>query len=94
MTNSIQSSVQVMNIKDTMQEIMSLSADSSMPMGLKKILRETFKCLLLHTVSMNPPGIVTKCCKSILGCEARINSWYSGDDVLMKAYPFCRAERG
>ena len=60
-------------------------------MGLKRILRETLKCHICHTVPFNPPVIVTKCCKTILGCESCINSWYSGEDALTKTCPSCRA---
>ena len=74
--------------------MMTLSADNSIPMGLKRILRETFKCRVCHTVPINPPVIVIKCYKTILGCESCINSWYSGEDALTKTFPSCRAARG
>ncbi|KAL5496426.1 hypothetical protein EMCRGX_G012706 [Ephydatia muelleri] len=35
-----------------------------------------------------------KCCKTILGCEACVNLWYSGPDALEKTCPRCRAKRG
>ena len=85
---------EVGGIKEALGEMMTLSADSSIPMGLKRILRETFKCHICHTVPINPPVIVTKCCKTILGCESCINSWYSGEDALTKTCPSCRAARG
>ncbi len=81
-------------IKETLGEMMTLSTDSNFPMGLKRILRETFKCRICHTVPSKPPVIVTKCCKTILGCESCINNWYSGQDALTKTCPSCRAERG
>ena len=85
---------EVGGIKEALGEMMTLSADSSIPMGLKRILRETFKCHICHNVPINPPVIVTKCCKTILGCESCINSWYSGEDALTKTCPSCRAARG
>ena len=85
---------EVGGIKEALGEMMTLSADSSIPMGLKRILRETFKCRVCHNVPINPPVIVTKCCKTILGCESCINSWYSGEDALTKTCPSCRAARG
>ena len=85
---------EVGGIKEALGEMMTLSADSSIPMGLKCILRETFKCHICHTVLINPPVIVTKCCKTILGCESCINSWYSGEDALTKTCPSWRAARG
>ena len=43
---------------------------------------------------MQPPVVVAKCCKSILGCESCTNNWYSGPDAMTKTCPLCRAERG
>ena len=85
---------EVGGIKEALGEMMTLSADSSVPMGLKHILQETFKCHICHTVPINPPVIVTKCCKTILGCKSCINSWYSGKDALTKTCPSCRAASG
>ena len=75
---------EVGGIKEALGEMTILSADSSIPMGFKCILRETFKCHVCHTAPINPPVIVTKCCKMILGCESCINSWYNGEDALTK----------
>ena len=46
---------EVGGIKEALGEMMTLSADSSIPMGLKHILRETFKCRVCHTVPIQPP---------------------------------------
>ena len=46
---------EVGGIKEALGEMMTLSANSSIPMGLKRILRETFKCHICHTVPINPP---------------------------------------
>lgn len=43
---------------------------------------------------MQPPVVVAKCCKSILGCETCANSWYCGPDATTKMCPLCRAARG
>ena len=74
--------------------MMTLSADNSIPMGLKRILRETFKCRVCHTVPINPPVIVIKCYQTILGCDSCLNSWYSEEDALTETFPSCRAARG
>ena len=81
-------------IKDSLSEMMTLSADCRMPLGLKRILKETFKCRICPSIPIRPPVIASKCCKTLLGCESCINSWYSGPDALTKTCPFCRAERG
>ena len=85
---------EVGNIRETLDDMMTLTEDTRVPMGLKRILRDTFKCHICHSVPIKPPVIVTKCCKKILGCESCINTWYSGLDALVKTCPACRAERG
>ncbi len=85
---------EVGSLKATLGEMMTLNEDSKVPLGLKRVLRETFKCRICHTVPIKPPVIVTKCCKTLLGCELCINKWYSGADALVKACPACRADRG
>ena len=81
-------------VKEALTDIMSLTRDSRMPLGLKQILRDNFQCFICHVVPIRPPVIITKCCKTILGCETCVNAWYSGEDALTKTCPKCRAERG
>lgn len=85
--NSIKTSIEDINIytRDT---------KSKLPIGLKCALQENFKCKICHSLPMQPPIVVAKCCKSILGCESCANSWYSGPDAMVKTCPLCRAERG
>ena len=82
---------EMVSIKDTLAEAMSLTKFTKIPLGLKRTMRDTFKCHICHCVPIVPPVIVTKCCKTILGC---LNSWYSGQEALTKTCPSCRAERG
>ena len=81
-------------IKETLSDVMSLTKDTRIPVGLKRLMRDAFKCNICHTVPVRPPVIVTKCCKKILGCEPCVNHWYSGDEALTKTCPACRADRG
>ena len=81
-------------IKDTLMDMMTLNAESKLPMGLKRMLRDTFKCHICHSIPAKPPLIITKCCKNMLGCETCVNQWYSGPDAMTKTCPICRAERG
>ena len=83
---------EVGSIRESLNDMMTLTEDARVPMGLKRILRDTFKCRICHSVK--PPVIVTKCCKNVLGCESCINTWYSGPDALVKTCSACRAERG
>ena len=75
--------------------MMSLQqSNSRIPLGLLKITQDTFKCAICRAVPITPPVIVAKCCKSILGCDTCVNSWYSRPDALTKHCPKCRVERG
>ena len=51
-----------------MTDMMTLTSD--LPIGLRRVLRDTFKCQICHSVPVKPPVIVTKCCKKSLGCQA------------------------
>ena len=73
---------------------MQLSKESKIPLGLKRIVRDSFKCKICHAVPINPPVIMSKCCKTLIGCEPCINTLYSGPDALTKPCPCCRSERG
>ena len=69
-------------------------SNSLIPLGLKKLLQDSLKCHICQAVPFIPPIVMAKCCKSILGCEACVNGWYSGPEALNKTCPRCRAERG
>ena len=56
-------------IKGSMKDMISLTKNTPLPVALKHILRDNFKCSICHSVPIRPPVIVTKCCKTILGCE-------------------------
>ena len=43
---------------------------------------------------MNPPIIMSKCCKRTIGCEKCFNLWYTGPEALTKNCPSCCAECG
>ena len=80
-------------LKNTVSDILTLSRETKVPLGLHRLIRDTFKCKICLTVLMTPP-IISKCCKTIVGCEKCVNEWYSGPDALTKTCPSCRAERG
>ena len=81
-------------IRDMMADIMSLNANTNLPIGLRRVLQDTFKCQICHSVPVRPPVIVTKCCRNILGCQQCTNTWYSGPEAMSKTCPMCRADRG
>ena len=81
-------------VKSVVDDIMSVTKDSTIPLGLKKILRDTLKCRICLSAPIVPPVVITKCCKVLLGCEACVNRWYRGDDALTKPCPACKHARG
>ena len=36
-----------------------------------------------------PPVIFAQCCKSIIGCQICIDTWYRGDDGITQKCPLC-----
>ena len=80
------------SIRDMVTDMMTLTSD--LPIGLWRVLRDTFKCQICHGVPVKPPVIVTKCCKNMLGRQACVDTWYSGTEAMTKTCPICRAERG
>lgn len=82
------------SVKSVVDDIMSVTKDSSIPLGLKKILRDTLKCRICLSAPIVLPVVITKCCKVLLGCEICVNEWYRGDDALTKPCPACKHTRG
>lgn len=83
----------VEEMKSTVGEIMEVTKHSRLPLGVKKAILECFKCIICLNLARSPI-VITKCCKSILGCSSCVNTLYSGADALTKACPLCRTERG
>ena len=40
---------------------------------------DAFTCKICKDSPIEPPIILYKCCKTIIGCESCINFWYSGE---------------
>ena len=85
---------EVGGVKDMVSSMMTLNSTSPVPLGFKRVIKDTFKCMICHCVPIKPPVIVTKCCKQLLGCQDCVSTWFSGDDALTKSCPLCRSERG
>ena len=85
---------EVASIREIMVDMMSLAADTNLPMGLKRMLQDTFKCQICHTVPIRPPVIITKCCINLMGCQACVDTWYSGTEAMTRMCPMCHADWG
>ena len=82
------------SIKESIQDIWHLNETSKVPMGLQRIIRDAFQCKICLSIPIQPPVMMSKCCKVIIGCETCVNGWYTGSEALTKTCPSCRTERG
>ena len=85
---------EITGLKGMVSDVMKLTKDTKIPFGLKKVVGDSFKCKICHLAPIKPPVIMSKCCKTLLGCDSCVNRWFSGDDALTKVCPFCKSERG
>ena len=49
---------EVGSIKETLTDMFSLTENSCIPVGLKCILHDTFKCTTCHRVPIRPPAVI------------------------------------
>ena len=80
-------------VKDSIEDIFKITSLQKLPPGLQYLLSESLQCKICHGIT-KPPVIITKCCKTILGCATCSDMWYRGEDALIKHCPACRSERG
>ena len=85
---------EVDSMKTSINDILHLNERSKVPVALQRLMRDAFQCKICLCTPTRPPVIMSKCCKSILGCERCINEWFNGPDALLKACPACKTERG
>ena len=91
LSKSLQSlKTEVGAIRDTM---LTLTGNTTLTPRLNQATWETFKCQICQS-HIKPPVIITKCCQNILGCQACVETWYSGPDSALSTCPVCRAEGG
>ena len=76
-----------------LKEVFKVTKNSNIPLAMKKSIETTFQCKICRNL-MTPPIIFSKCCRSLLGCAACTDEWYSGPTGLMKNCPNCSTERG
>jgi hypothetical protein len=59
----------IKTLKSDVASLFEVSRRTRVPMGLKKMLIDTFRCTICQSTPMTPPIIFSKCCKSIIGCK-------------------------
>ena len=85
---------EVDSMKTSINDILHLNERSKVPVALQRLMQDAFQCKICLCTPIKPPVIMSKCCKSILGCERCINEWFNGPDALLKTCPACNTERG
>lgn len=81
-------------MKEVIKDFLHLNEKSRLPMGLR-LIRDAFQCKVCLSIPINPPPVImSKCCKTVIGCERCVNAWYSSPEALTKTCPSCRAECG
>ena len=61
-------------IRNQIDSLMSLQGTLQIPLSLRKLLLDSFKCIICHNV-IEPPVIYSRCCRRLLGCEQCIDTW-------------------
>ena len=79
-------------MKDSLDKIFTVTNGMSVPIGLRHVLYDTFKCAICQSTPMIPPIIFAKCCKSILGCQSCVDTWYRGAEGQSRTCPRCRSD--
>lgn len=97
-SDNVQQSVEeclneVKMLRSEVKDVLSVTKSSKLPVGLKVLLINSFKCGICQDI-IHPPIIYSRCCQALLGCEACVDRWYGGDEGRRRSCPLCRRERG
>ena len=82
-------------LRNQVDSLLEVQGTLRLPLSLRKLLLENFKCIVCRSV-MKPPVIFARCCKRIVGCESCVDTWYRGaqsEGNLSQTCPQCRSER-
>ena len=86
-------STDIKEMKESVSKIFRLTNSMSIPLGLRQLLYDTFKCSICQLTPMVPPVIFAKCCKTVLGCQQCVDTWYRGEEGQSRTCPKCRSDR-
>lgn len=90
----LQSILQELNeMKTLMSRYQKLCFKYCISIALLDSLEESLECCICKTSPSNPPIIVCKECKTLVGCNDCTKEKYSGRDGMDKPCPKCRASR-
>ena len=80
-------------MRQDMQCLYKIDKCMNVPIALHQKLSVTFKCNICQHAPISPPVIFARCCKSILGCQTCVDTWYKGDGGITKKCPLCGTDR-
>jgi hypothetical protein len=80
-------------VKVSINKIFTITNNMSVPIGLRNVLYDTFKCSICQSTPMVPQIILAECCKSILGCQSCVDARYRGAEGQTHTCPRCRSDR-
>ncbi len=83
----------VFEVKESLHKLFKVSDQMHIPIAIRSTLNDTFKCVICQESPMKPPVIFAKCCKSILGCQSCVDTWYQGEEMQTRTCPKCRGDR-
>ena len=80
-------------MKTVIRRLEKLCFEYGISIALLDSLGESLECCICKTSPSNPPIIVCKECKTLVGCNDCTKEKYSGRDGMDKPCPKCRASR-
>ena len=80
-------------IRQDIQCLYQIDKRMKVPTALYRKLSDAFKCNICQHAPITPPVIFARCCKSIIGCQTCVDTWYRGDSGIGKKCPLCGTDR-
>ena len=74
-------------------EVFELTSVMQIPLGLRRLLYDTFRCSICRSTPMKAPITFARCCKTIIGCQVCVDTWYRGEEGQQRTRPNCREAR-
>ena len=56
-------------LKNAIRDMLTLNKEARIPLGVHRLLYDMLKCKICLSVPMTPPIIISRCYKTVVGCE-------------------------
>ena len=83
----------VQDMKKDLKSVLTLTPESVVHLGLRRILIDTFRCCICMDAPIKPPVTYMRCGKRTFGCQVCIDTWFSGEAGMSNKCPICRSEQ-